>query len=147
MLHAYVNYAAGLVFVAYDTARLQRPAIEQAIRKMGVKVLPPVGEAATEAEADHGHDHGSAPPLLPHWMQERWTLILVGLAGGFFLIGWVGETFLGMSSQVAFICYLLAYLAGGYDIATHALPGLFQGKFDTDVLMLAAATGAAILGE
>src|SRR6185436_17154027 len=37
--------------------------------------------------------------------------------------------------------------AGGYDIATHAIPGLLKGKFDTDVLMLAAAVGAAILGE
>ncbi len=24
------------------------------------------------------------------------------------------------------------YIAGGYDIATHALPGLLRGKFDTD---------------
>jgi Zn2+/Cd2+-exporting ATPase len=80
-------------------------------------------------------------------MQERWTLILVGLAGLFLLIGWVGETFFGLPPQIALVFYLLAYVAGGYDIATHAIPGLFKGKFDTDVLMLAAATGAAILGE
>ena len=42
--------------------------------------------------------------------------------------------------------YLLSYLAGGYEIATHAIPGLLKGKFDTDVLMLAAALGAALLG-
>ena len=42
---------------------------------------------------------------------------------------------------------MLAYAAGGYDVATHAVPGLLRGRFDTDVLMLAAATGAAILGE
>jgi Cd2+/Zn2+-exporting ATPase len=73
--------------------------------------------------------------------------LLVAAAGLFLIIGWIGETFLGLASQVALLFYILAYFAGGYDIATHALPGLFKGKFDTDVLMLAAAAGAAILGE
>ena len=58
-----------------------------------------------------------------------------------------GETFFGLAPEVAWFFYLLAYLAGGYDIATHAVPGLLKGKFDTDVLMLAAAVGAALLGE
>ncbi|MFQ5578822.1 MAG: heavy metal translocating P-type ATPase, partial [Anaerolineae bacterium] len=150
MLHAQANYAAGVVFVAYDSKVLQRPAIEQAIRHMGVKIVPSPIEEVVEEEKEkeeHGHDHGSAPSFLPHWMQERWTLILVGLAGLFFLIGWIGETFLGMSPTIALIFFILAYVAGGYDIATHAIPGLLKGKFDTDVLMLAAAAGAAILGE
>ncbi len=93
------------------------------------------------------HNHGSAPSFLPHWIQEHWTLILVVLAGLFFLVGWVGESFLGMPAQVALGFFILAYLAGGYDIATHAIPELFKGQFDTDILMLAAAAGAALLGE
>lgn len=150
MLHAHTNYAAGVVFVAYDSKVLQRPGIEQTIRRMGVNVVtPPAEEAADEdkEKEEHGHDHGSAPAFLPHWMQERWTLILAGLAGLFFLTGWIGETFLGMSPPIALTFFILAYIAGGYDIATHAIPGLLKGKFDTDVLMLAAAIGAAILGE
>ncbi|VAW43452.1 Lead, cadmium, zinc and mercury transporting ATPase; Copper-translocating P-type ATPase, partial [hydrothermal vent metagenome] len=146
MLHANVNYAAGLLFVAYDSQILQRPLIQQAIQQLGYKQ---VGETAVSPETDEHeeHDHGSAPTFLPHWMQEQWTLILVALAGIFFLTGWLGETFFGMSENVAVIFYVLAYVAGGYDIATHAIPGLFKGNFDTDVLMLAAAAGAAILGE
>jgi Cd2+/Zn2+-exporting ATPase len=159
MLHASVNYAAGLVFVAYDSTVLQRPAIEQTIQGLGFKVLPaePVmGEAvqgAGEGEHEHAegghadHDHGSAPAFLPHWMQERWTLILVGLAGALFLMGWIGESFFALPAGIANFFYILAYVAGGYDIAMHAIPGLLKGKFDTDVLMLAAAAGAAILGE
>ena len=185
VLHVNANYAAGVVFIAYDSTLLQRPAIEQAIRRMGARIpvqaaragnavpvpamhpthvhapgAQPVDHdhaAGEHGEHDHtaegqgghdhaGHDHGSAPPFLPHWMQERWTLILVALAGVFLLIGWAGETFFGLPPQLALIFYLLAYGAGGYDVATHALPGLFRGKFDTDVLMLAAAVGAAILG-
>ncbi len=106
-----------------------------------------IAAAAAPAEVEHGHDHGSAPAFLPHWLQERWTLALVAVAGVFLATGWIGETFLGLPSQVALLFYLMAYVAGGWDVATHAIPGLLRGKFDTDVLMLAAATGAAVLGE
>jgi len=74
-------------------------------------------------------------------------MALVLACGLFFLLGWSGEKFFALPSQVAFACYILAYLAGSYDIATHAIPGLFRGRFDTDVLMLAAAAGAAALGQ
>ncbi|MFQ5433437.1 MAG: heavy metal translocating P-type ATPase, partial [Anaerolineae bacterium] len=158
MLHASVNYAAGLAFVAFDTRTLQRPSIRQAIQHLGYKLVTGTAvPAAQPEEADkHGgehedehevHDHGSAPAFLPHWMQERWALILVALAGLFFLSGWMGETFFNLPQNVALFLYVLAYIAGGYDIATHAIPGLFKGNFDTDVLMLAAAGGAAVLGE
>ncbi len=148
MLHANVNYAAGLAFLAYDTKILQPDTIAEQMHAFGVH---PIGWAnhdhAHDAHDHAGHDHGSAPGFLPHWAQERWTLILVGLAGIFLLVGWMGATFFGMSERTSLIFFLMAYLAGGYDISTHAIPGLFKGKFDTDVLMLAAALGAAILGE
>ncbi len=162
MIHASVNYAAGLIFVAYDSEVLQRETIERTIRGMGVDLTASTtpsqkrqahqheheGDHDHEDEAgDHGHDHGSAPAFIPHWMQERWTLILVGLAAAFFLTGWLGERFLGFTPLVANLFYILAYIAGGYDVATHAIPALFKGKLDTDILMLAAAAGAAVLGE
>jgi Cd2+/Zn2+-exporting ATPase len=172
MLHANVNYAAGLAFVAYDSQELVRDQIEDEIRSQGFRVkeapvaIPQVTEAGAGGAHDHevhdheahdhaaaggrahaGHDHGSAPGFLPHWMQERWALILVALAGLFLLIGWIGETFFGLDPKAALFFYILSYLAGGYDIATEAIPGLFRGRFDTDVLMLAAAGGAAILGQ
>ncbi len=142
MLHADVNYAAGLAFVAYDREVLSPEQIAAAMQALDIHPLdwpPPPDE--------EDHDHGSAPAFLPHWVRERWELLLVGLAGGFLLVGWVGETFLGLPQPVALTFFLLAYLAGGYDIATHAIPGLFRGNFDTDVLMLAAAAGAAVLGQ
>jgi Zn2+/Cd2+-exporting ATPase len=166
MIHANANYAAGLIFIAYDSAVLERDTIERTIRGMGARIVAPKAHIEgqpsqthqheeghdhkhEEHEAGHGHDHdhGSAPAFLPHWMQERWTLILVGLAAVFFLAGWLGENFLGFSEAVANGFYILAYLAGGYDVATHAIPALFKGKLDTDILMLAAAAGAAALGE
>ncbi|MFN8420077.1 MAG: heavy metal translocating P-type ATPase [Anaerolineae bacterium] len=154
MLHASVNYAAGLIFVAYDSEVLQRDTIEQTVQNMGTKLIAPVGgsprheaRGTEEHTHEHDHDHGSAPTFLPHWMQERWTLILVGLAALFFLTGWLGDTFFGFPTSVANVFFVLAYIAGGYDVATHAIPALFKGKLDTDILMLAAAAGAAVLGE
>lgn len=147
MVHANANYAAGLAFVAYDTTVLKLDAILQTMIRMGARPLALEQEVGPLAPEEAGHDHGSAPAFLPHWMKERWTLILVGLAGLFLLVGWVGETFFGLPENVALAFYILAYMAGGYDIATHAIPGLLRGNFDTDVLMLAAAAGAALLGE
>jgi Cd2+/Zn2+-exporting ATPase len=156
MLHASVSYAAGLIFVAYDSERLDRRGIDAAMRRLGAQPLAPVrvGEAAAPTAApgaapakESEHDHGSAPAFLPHWLQERWELALIALAGAFLLVGFVGEAFFGLPPEVALVFYILAYLAGGWDIASHAIPGLLHGKFDTDVLMLAAAAGAAILGE
>ncbi len=147
MLHAQVNYAASLAFVAYDGTMLQRLAIEQVIRRMGVRVLT-VEPAVTGTEEEQGHhDHGSAPVFLPHWMQERWSLILLAVAGIFLLAGWLGEHFLGLAPTVSLACFIVSYVTGGYDIAIEAIPGLLKGRFNTDMLMLAAAAGAAVLGQ
>jgi Cd2+/Zn2+-exporting ATPase len=145
MLHASVNYAAGLVFVAYDSQETGRAQVEQVIEQWGYRVIDqtagdlilPLEEVVERLE----------PPALSAWLQANWRLLLAALTGIFFLIGWLGESFLGLPENLATLFFVLAYISGGYDIATHAIPGLFRGKFDTDVLMLAAAAGAAILGS
>ena len=149
MLHANVNYAAGLISVAYDTQGTAKEQIEKVIQRHGAHIVSERTEAAKQRRKEHEeeHEHGSAPSFLPHWVQEWWTLLLVGIAGVAFLVGWIGQTFLGLSESVALVFFVTAYVAGGYDIATHALPGLLKARFDTDVLMLAAAGGAALLGE
>jgi Zn2+/Cd2+-exporting ATPase len=147
MLHADVNYAAGLLSVAYDTTVLERPQIEATVRGFGASVARPTPTGTSENEGHDEHDHGSAPSFLPHGLQERWTLLLVAIAGVFLVAGWFTETYLTLPPTVALAFFILSYIAGGYDVATHAIPGLFRGKFNTDVLMLAAAAGAALLGE
>ncbi|MBE2182028.1 MAG: cadmium-translocating P-type ATPase [Anaerolineae bacterium] len=153
MIHASVNYAMGIIYVAYDSHILSHEAIDRVIQGMGIDLR--IAAIPTQPQKhdhvghghSHDHDHGSAPVFLPHWMKERWTLILVVLAGVFFLTGWLGERILGFSETTANVFYILAYIVGGYDVASHAIPALFKGKLDTDILMLAAAGGAAILGE
>jgi Cd2+/Zn2+-exporting ATPase len=101
----------------------------------------------SDEPADHDHDHDEAPHWMPHWVQERWTVLTVAVAGAALMIGFFGEKFFGLPPSVALAFYLLSYVAGGYDVAREALPALLRGKFDIDLLMLAAATGAAVLGE
>ena len=148
VLHVQVSYVADLAYIAYDSKVVSRPQIEQIIRDMGYSPGTPATAAQRVEPTEHArHDHGSAPAFLPHWVQDRWTLILVALAGVFLLVGWIGEQVFGLPAQISLLFYIFSYLAGGYDIATHAVPSLRRGKFDTDVLMLAAAVGAAILGQ
>jgi len=115
--------------------------------KLQDREAPPTKTESGVGEADHAHNHGGAPAFLPHWVQERWTVLTVAVAGMALVVGFFGEKFLGLPPSVALAFYLLAYLAGGYDVARAALPALFRGKFDIDLLMITAAAGAAVLGE
>jgi Cd2+/Zn2+-exporting ATPase len=155
MLHASVSYVAGAAFVAYNSQQLSGAQIQRVMRQYGAfpaaggaaEPVHAAGEEHDHAHADeHGHDHGSAPAFLPHWMQEYWSLTLVGLGGLFLLIGFLGEQVLGWPAWLALVFFLLSYVASAYDPAQHAIPALLHGKFDTDVLMLAAAVGAGFLG-
>ncbi len=138
MLHAQVNYAAGLAFVAYDSTRLERTRIEATLQAGGARTLAsPAPEAAP----------GRRPALLPGWMLDRGPLALAGLAGLFFLAGWAGARFFNLPQSLAVPLFIVSYLAGGYHVARLAIPGVFKGRLDTDLLMLAAALGAAALGK
>jgi Cd2+/Zn2+-exporting ATPase len=126
VLSASVNYAAGQLWIEYDISAVRRRAILRRIRHLGYRVI----------EDKEGT-----------WWRRNWELALVGLAALFLLLGWIGETYFGLQHSVAIGFFVLAYAAGGYDVSRHALPSLLRLHFDTDVLMILAAIGAAILGE
>lgn len=92
-------------------------------------------------------DHGGAPAFLPQWLQEHWTPLTVVVAGVALAIGFAGERLLDLPGSIALALYVLAYLAAGYDVVREAIPALLRGKLDIDILMIAAAVGAAVLGE
>jgi Cd2+/Zn2+-exporting ATPase len=150
MVHAQVNYAAGLAYVAYDAEVLDRGDIERQLNQHGYRVAAPHSGVMPTEDTVHTHisgDEGVAPAHAPAWIAENWRYLLVALAGVSFLAAWLGERFFGLPPNAAVFLYIVSYSAGGYDIARHAIPDLFRGHFDTDILMLAAAAGAALLGE
>lgn len=62
-------------------------------------------------------------------------------------LAWVGARYFGLSAWAALALYAGAYAFGGFDVARHAWGTLRERQFNTDVLMITAALGAAALGE
>jgi Cd2+/Zn2+-exporting ATPase len=103
--------------------------------------------SATSGDNDQGHDPDFAPGFLPLALREHWAVSTTATAGIALAVGYFGETWFGMELPVSLGFYVFSCLAGGYDAFRKALAALLRGKFDIDLLMVAAAAGAAVLGE
>ena len=121
-----VNYAAEKMRVEYDGHKINQSTIKKRIASLGYRVP----------------SHGMARRF-----EENQELITSLLAGLCLLVGWVGETFLSEPVLVANGFYAAAYLLGGWEAARHAWVALCEWQFDTDLLMVVAALGAASLGH
>lgn len=126
ILSVQVNYPAARLWVEYDARKTNRSAIEKRIKAIGYEV------------ASEG---------LNSWYQENREVIFSLISGLFVLIGWLGGKFLGIPTAISIGFFLAAYVFGGWDISQHAFHALKERHFDTDLLMVMAAFGAAILGN
>ncbi len=121
-----VNYATSNMRVEYDKNKIDHPAIEKRVRSLGYEI-PAEG--------------------LRSWYIENREILFSLTAGLLVLIGWLGQTFFEFPSLAATAIYIAAYILGGWDISQHAWHALKEKRFDTDLLMVAAALGAAALGQ
>jgi Cd2+/Zn2+-exporting ATPase len=121
-----VNYATEVMRVEFDAQNINQRAIEKRVRELGYSI--PTGGLRT-------------------WYQENRELLFSLISGVLLLVGWLGDTFLSFSMLVVTGFYIAAYLLGGWDISQHAWHALKEKHFDTDLLMVTAALGAAALGE
>ncbi len=121
-----VNYATQKMRVEFDKQKTDRAAIEKRVRSLGY-TIPVEG--------------------LRSWYQENRELLFSLMSGLLLLSGWSGETFFRFPPVISLSCYLAAYVLGGMDIARHAFHALRERHFDTDLLMVVAAIGAALLGQ
>lgn len=121
-----VNYASQKMRVEFDAQIINQRAIEKRVREMGYSI--PTGALRT-------------------WYQQNRELLFSIASGVFLLIGWLGDTFFGLPMPVATGFYIAAYILGGWDISQHAWHAVKEKQFDTDLLMVTAALGAAALGE
>ncbi|MFQ5922298.1 MAG: heavy metal translocating P-type ATPase [Anaerolineales bacterium] len=126
VLNASVSYAAQTLHVEYDSRHTSRRVIEKRVGQLGYRV-PVEG--------------------VRNWYQDNRELLFSLLGGAFLLVGWLGEQFPGFPPLASLALYLAAYGVAGYDITRHALHALRERHFDTDLLMVLAALGAAALGE
>ena len=126
VLDVKASYTAQKVFVEFDSKSTNQRIIERRIKDLGY-LVPKAGPQK--------------------WYLENRSLIFSLSAGITLLIGWSGEQFFSFPSELSLVLYLAAYLLAGWDTAIHAWHALRTRTFDTDLLMIAAALGAAFLGE
>ena len=126
VLDVKASYTAQKIFIEYDTKATNQGAIERRIQHLGYQIPR---EGARK------------------WYEENRALLFSLVAGLFLLLGWLGESFFEFPYPISLGMYLLAYVLAGWDTAIHAWYALKARTFDTDILMIAAALGAAFLGE
>ncbi|MEZ4870359.1 MAG: heavy metal translocating P-type ATPase [Caldilineaceae bacterium] len=75
-------------------------------------------------------------------------LLLAGITLIALLIGWIGGSVTGILPQWAImVMAIVAFMAGGYSGLMGAIAEAKVGKLDIDFLMIAAALGAAAIGD
>ena len=126
VLSVNVNYPAEKMWVEFDNQKVNRAAIEKRVRSLGYEI-PVEG--------------------LRSWYKENRELLFSIFSGLLLLIGWLGGLFLGFPALVSIGFYIAAYIFGGWDVSQHAWHALKERHFDTDLLMVVAALGAAFLSE
>lgn len=122
-----LSYADQQMWVEYDRHRISSRAIGQSVRRMGY-TIPRTG--------------------LNRFLHENQSLILSLLSGLILLLAWSSDQFFNVPQSIILGAYSLSYFLGGLKLTLHSLHNILrERRLDIDLLMLAAATGAAILGE
>ncbi len=173
VLNVAVNYPIEKMKVEYDSTITNHDAIARVVQSLGFRwgnISPAKAPGNTipaptskEEHSDHeGHDHDhegheehggheghhhAEVPEGANWFRRNPELSMSLLSGLLLFAGFLGERFLHLPHTAAIVVYILAYVAGGLDLARHGLPSALRGKLDVDFLMLVAAIGAAVLGE
>ena len=90
----------------------------------------------------------SYSPFEPEFWRNNPEIILASVTLISLLVGWIGGPVSGLLPGWAIVVFALtAYAAGGYSGARAALADAGRGNFNIDFLMIAAALGAAFIGE
>ena len=113
-------------WVKYDAHQITRRQVQRRLRQLGYR--PP-------------------GPNLHRWIATQRPLLLSLMAGILWFSGWIGLRLDLIGLTWARWLFLGAYGLGGFDIARHTWHHLRQREWDTDLLMLLAAAGAAAVGD
>ena len=90
----------------------------------------------------------SLSPFSPAFWRDNPELLLASVTLVALLVGWIGGSVSGLLPGWAVVVFaLIAYSAGGYSGAKVAFENACCGVFNIDLLMVAAALGAALIGE
>lgn len=137
--------AAGTVHVEFDRDQVDEPVLIAALARIGVLLRTqdrPSGSSGhdNEGEDKHAHDHGGL-------LGPNSELIFALSCGAALLIGFAIEKLTAAPGWWPLVCYVAAYVFGGFYTVREAFDNLRLKRFEIDTLMLVAAAGAAALGS
>lgn len=96
---------------------------------------------------DQGLEQYSTYNLFSLW-RTNVELVLAAITLVALLIGWIGGSVIGwLPAWGVILMAITAFVAGGYSGLLGAIEEAKEGKLDIDFLMIAAALGAALIGE
>jgi Cd2+/Zn2+-exporting ATPase len=120
------DFTGQTVEVEYDGSRVNRRQIEKRIRQLG---------------------YDPVPARAVRWLHENRELLISLTSGCLLFVGWLGSLLGLLTGRSVAGVYLLAFIPVGYQVGRQALKSVLQRHFDIDLLMVAAAFGAASLGH
>jgi Cd2+/Zn2+-exporting ATPase len=126
---ASVNTVARVISIAYDPALISQQAIKQTIVDVGFRLDEP--------------ETGPAANLLRKELIEPILVALALLS----LVGGIAARALGMPGWLVNALAALSYTAGGYFGLKAGINDLLKLQINVDLLMILAATGAAVIGS
>ncbi|MGB3318033.1 MAG: heavy metal translocating P-type ATPase [Sphingopyxis granuli] len=151
--------AAGTIRVELSRAEITANDISSALAEMGVRRR--TGASAERAlprePHDHaGHDHGNHAAAESNSDDHEHIhggifgpnteLIFALLCGAILATGFAIEKLTTFLAWISLVCYLAAYVLGGWFTLREAIENLRLKRFEIDTLMLVAAAGAGALG-
>ena len=102
----------------------------------------------TSAAQYPGYPSNRASWRTPDFWKENYEFVLAAITLAALLTGWIGGEVTGaLPDWTVTTLAVIAFAAGGYAGLMGAWEQARQGRFDIDFLMIAAAFGAALIGE
>ncbi len=151
-LRATASYAARTIRIEFDRRQCALPEIVRLLAELGVEIRQPETTPATSATSA-----ASREALLPSvvrlpgksWVRSIVTqpeMLMAILAGVFLLVGAIVH-WTGGNEPLRIALLLVSYVCGGFFPAQEMVRTLARLRLDIDLLMFAAAFGAAALGH
>ncbi len=127
LLTVSVSYPAERLYVEYDSHLLSLEEIVRRVRQLGYTVELPRREPRG-------------------WIRRHAELARAMVSGASLALAFLLDEVLHLPRE-ALGLYLVSYFAGGWDATKHGLLALAYLRLEVDLLMVAAAAGAAVLGH
>ncbi|MEZ6193290.1 MAG: heavy metal translocating P-type ATPase [Phycisphaerales bacterium] len=153
-VRASVSHASQTIRLEFDRKQCALPQIVGLLEQEGVAVLPQRSSDGRGQPAGGYHHSKEAPAATfrlpqPGWLRtamREQDIVLAVLAGLFLLAGFLVHI-TGGPQEIRVALLLVSYVCGGFYPAQDMIHTLAEFKLDIDLLMFAAAFGAASLGH